>query len=96
MKEINLLPAALLQMPSVQELQVSKKREIFCFIDLHHVNRSHKTYKSYHYKFCEMPFPHASMEQFTNGHLKILKVIFEKNLQNHYFTFMTLVKKNTY
>ena len=40
-----------------------------------------------------MPFPHASMEQFTNGHLKILKVIFEKNLQNHYFTFMTLVKK---
>ena len=43
MKEINLLPAALLQMPSVQELQVSKKREIFCFIDLHHVNRSHKT-----------------------------------------------------
>ena len=43
-----------------------------------------------------MPFPHASMEQFTNGHLKILKVIFEKNLQNHYFTFMTLVKKNTY
>ena len=40
-----------------------------------------------------MPFPHASMEQFTNGHLKILKVIFEKNLQNHYFTFMTLVKQ---
>ena len=37
MKEINLLPAALLQMPSVQELQVSKKREFFCFIDLHHV-----------------------------------------------------------
>ena len=40
-----------------------------------------------------MSFPHASMEQFTNGHLKILKVIFEKNLQNHYFTFMTLVKQ---
>ena len=43
--------------------------------------------------FCEMSFPHASMEQFTNGHLKILKVICAKNLQNHYFTFMTLVKK---
>ena len=40
-----------------------------------------------------MPFPHASMEQFTNGHLKILKVICAKNLQNHYFTFMTLVKQ---
>ena len=91
MKEINLLPAALLQMPSVQELQVSKKREIFCFIDLHHV-KPKSLNRSYDYQFCEMP----SMEQFTNGHLKILKVIFEKNLQNHYFTFMTLVKKNTY
>ena len=40
-----------------------------------------------------MPFPHASMEQFTNGHLKILKVICAKNLQNHYFTFMTLIKQ---